>query len=375
MKPLMVTLTLFTLTVTASADEIDVLKSVQAGAGGAAEARTARDTLVAGGAKNLLPVLQAFRGSGPLAANWLRSAFEAIADTEQKAGRSLPKGELLAFIRDTTQSPTARRLAYEWLLIRSPELESEVIPEMLLDPSPDFRRDAVARLIDQAKAAEGNAAVELYQQALKGAVHEDQVKTISKALRDAGQTVDIQKHFGFLTSWKIIGPFDNKEMKGYAVAYAPESELDLSAEYDGQLGKVKWEPIVTEDDYGVVDIGKQIQNYKGSLMYVTTTYNSDGDQDVEFRLGTPNAWKLWVNGELVFEREEYHRSTRMDQYRIPVSLKAGPNTVMLKICQNEQEQSWAQDYKFQIRVCDSTGSAVLPAAQTAQNISVRKENL
>lgn len=375
MKPLMVTLTLFTLTVTASADEIDVLKSVQAGAGGAAEARTARDTLVAGGPKNLLPVLQAFRGSGPLAANWLRSAFEAIADAEQKAGRSLPKGELLAFVRDTTQSPTARRLAYEWLLIRSPELESEVIPEMLLDPSPDFRRDAVARLIDQAKAAEGNAAVELYQQALKGAVHEDQVKTISKALRDAGQTVDIQKHFGFLTSWKIIGPFDNKEMKGYAIAYAPESELDLSAEYDGQLGKVKWEPIVTEDDYGVVDIGKQIQNYKGSLMYVTTTYNSDGDQDVEFRLGTPNAWKLWVNGELVFEREEYHRSTRMDQYRIPVSLKSGPNTVMLKICQNEQEQSWAQDYKFQIRVCDSTGSAVLPAAQTAQNISVRKENL
>ena len=73
----------------------------------------------------------------------------------------------------------------------------------------------------------------------------------------------------------------------------------------------------------MIDIAKQIENYKGSLMYAATTWTSDKDQQVEIRLGTPNSWKLWVNGELVFEREEYHRSSKLDQYRVPVTLKVG----------------------------------------------------
>ena len=161
--------------------------------------------------------------------------------------------------------------------------------------------------------------------------------------------------------------------KGFATAFGPELDLsagkdpDPQAEYDGQLAKVKWQPIATTDDYGVVDIAKQIENYKGSLMYATTTWTSDKDQQVEIRLGTPNSWKLWVNGKLVFEREEYHRSSQLDQYRVPVTLNAGKNMLMFKICQNEQTQDWAQRYQFQIRVCNSTGSAILPSTSTARS--------
>ena len=350
---------------TVSADDIDVLKSVGPGSRGATEARAARDRLAAAGTDNLIPILQAFEGSSVLAQNWLRSAFEGIADAEIKQGNYLAKDKLLKFVMDTAGAPQARRLAYEWLLKRTPELEAELIPKMLLDPSPEFRRDAVKRLLDQAEQASGDDAVGLYREALKGAVHEDQVTAVSKALRDAGEEVDLQKHFGFLTTWHIIGPFDNKEKKGYPIAYPPESAIDLAAAYDGQLGEVKWQEYATEDDYGLMNIADEIENYKGSLMYATTTYNSGRSQDVQFRLGTPNAWKLWVNGELVFEREEYHRSTRMDQYRIPVSLKAGNNVIMLKVCQNEQDEPWAQRYQFQLRVCDRTGSAIAPVKTTA----------
>jgi hypothetical protein len=259
-------------------------------------------------------------------------------------------------------------------------IEAELIPDMLLDPSPEFRRDAVAKLISEASAAEAAAATPIYQKAMSGAVHEDQVKQIAEALRKNGETVNIQKHFGFLSQWMVIGPFDNKEEKGFAVAYTPETTaaegkpLDPAAEYDGQLGKVKWQAVVTEDDYGVLDIARQIQNYKGSLMYASTSWKSDREQNVEVRLGTPNAWKLWVNGKLVFEREEYHRSSAMDQYKVPVSLKAGENILLLKVCQNEQTQDWAQKYQFQLRVCDSTGSAVLPVSTTAKNDVSSGEN-
>lgn len=340
-----------------SADEIQTLQAVGEFAKGTQEARSASETLQVGGAANLIPILKGFQGSSKLASNWLRSTFEAIADSELKAGRDLPKGDLLSFVKDTSNHPSARRLAYEWVLKRSPQLKDQLIPEMLLDPSPEFRRDAVQMLIEKAQQAEGQEATAIWQKALSGAVHEDQVSQISKALKEQEVEVNIQQHFGFLSDWTIIGPFDNKEEKGYAKKYPPESSVDPKAEYEGQLGPVKWEPIQTDDDYGVVNIAEDIENHKGSLMYATTIWKSTKPQSLQVRLGTPNAWKLWVNGELVFQREEYHRSTRMDQYQIPVQLKAGDNRILLKVCQNEQEQSWAQRYQFQLRVCDATGSS------------------
>lgn len=347
------------------ADDLDALKSVGQFSKGTQTAKLASEALKAGGAKNLIPVLKAFDGASPLSANWLRSTFEAIADAEIKSGQSLPKDQFLAFIKDTKNSAAARRLAYEWLLIRRPELKSQLIPGMLRDPSPEFRRDAVALLLANAAEVEGDQATGLYQKALQGAVHEDQVKTISKALRESGVEVDLQRHFGFLTDWKIIGPFNNKEGVGYAAEYPPESEINSAAEYEGQLGAVKWDAIQTTDDFGIVNIAADVKNHKGSVMYVTATYRSASEKPVEFRLGTPNAWKLWVNDKLEFEREEYHRSTQMDQYRVPVQLKAGQNTILLKLCQNEQTQSWAQKYQFQLRVSDATGAAVLPSITTA----------
>lgn len=95
-------------------------------------------------------------------------------------------------------------------------------------------------------------------------------------------------------------------------------------------------------------------------MYAYCEFKCDQARDVEIRLGTPNGWKLWVNGELAFAHEEYHQSMRMDQYRTGVSLKAGANTILLKICQNEQTEDWAQRWEFQVRVCDATGAAVRP---------------
>jgi len=343
------------------ADALTALKSVGAGSEGSAAAREALQTIAKSGRENLVPTLKAFRGASPLATNWLRNAFEALASSVRTGHLELPEQKLVDFIKDTKESPAARRLAYEWLLRQNDDLEQQLIPEMLLDPSPEFRRDAVAMLMEAAQDAESpQQGKMLFRRALKGAVHEDQVKSIARQLRSEGEEVDIQKHFGFLTSWKIIGPFDNKDEAGFAVAYPPESHPDPSEAFEGQLGEVSWEPIATEDDFGVIDIAEQIENYKGSLMYAATIFHSEADADVEVRLGTPNAWKLWVNDELVFEREEYHRSTQMDQYRVPVRLKKGANRIMVKICQNEMTQDWAQRYQFQLRVCDATGAAVLP---------------
>lgn len=353
------------------ADSIAVLQAARPGGAGSLANQQAAAVLVQHGEAAALPILHAFREASPVGANWLRNAFEQIDSELAAAKKPLSAKVLEGFIADVNNAPTARRLAYESLRRQDPEVEARLIPGLLLDPSPEFRRDAVSLLISAAAAAEGPAAVEMYRKAFSGAVHEDQVKQISEALRKAGETVDISRHFGFVSSWMIAGPFDNREEKGFAVAYAPEMEIassgpDLSREYEGMdARKVNWQPIETTDDFGVVDIAKQIENYKGSAMYATAVWTSSTAQTLQVRLGTPNAWKLWVNGKLVFEREEYHRSSQMDQYAVPISLQAGRNTIALKICQNEQTQDWAQKYQYQLRICDATGAGVLPAAATA----------
>ena len=342
---------------------VELLRSVRRETNSAA-AREAGRKLAADGAVNLLPVLKGLQGASALGGNWLRSVFETIASQETRAGRMLPADVLTKFIQGTGNAPAARRLAYEWLLRQDPALEHNLIPGLLEDDHPDFRRDAVALLIDRAKSSQGDAATQLYKAALRGAVHDDQVTVIAEALEAAGQPVNLQQHFGFLSKWNIIGPFENREMKGYATTYPPEVTLDPDAAYAGQLARVSWQTISSDDSYGLVDIAQQIKNYKGSLMYAATTFHSPDKRRAEFRLGTPNAWKMWVNSNLVFEREEYHRTTRMDQYRVPVALQAGENTIMLKVCQNEQEENSAQKYQFQLRVVDSSGAAVLSSGST-----------
>jgi len=361
-------------------EAVGILQSARTAGQGSRENQRALVALTGSGERAMLPILTGFQQATPEGLNWLRNAFEQIAESLRASRKPLPVDALRAFVLETGNSADARRLAFDTMVSEDGRVAEQLIPGMLNDPSPEFRRDAVELLLQQAGKAEGAAATELYRRALAGAVHEDQVKTISEALRKAGETVDISRHFGFVTSWKIVGPFDNREEKGFGVAYAPETEIvqerpNLEAEYDGMNGKVRWQTVETTDDFGVVDIAKQIENFKGSAMYAVAEWSSPAQQTLQVRLGTPNAWKLWVNGALVFEREEYHRSTQLDQYSVPVQLKPGVNVLAFKICQNEQTQDWAQKYQFQLRVCDSTGVGVLPGPVVVRNGVSRKTAL
>jgi len=339
-------------------------------------ASEAVQALSSGSTADILPILASFEGASPLAANYLRNAVETIADRALESDESIPAEQLEAFILDIERDPRARRLAFEVLKKVDPSAEERLIPGMLRDPSPEFRRDAVTRLIDQAETLEESdkkssdrEAVALYRKALTGATDADLVKDISKALKKHGEDVNVVRHFGFLTGWRIIGPFDNRDGVGFDRVYPPEESLDFSATLKGKEGEVRWQKITTDDRFGIIDIAESIAPHKGAVMYLATTFESDRAREIEFRLGTPNAWKLWLNGEYLFGRDEYHRGMAIDQYQVPAKLKAGNNVILLKLCQNEQTQDWAQRYQIQIRVCDPSGVAVLPGESKTAAVS------
>lgn len=93
--------------------------------------------------------------------------------------------------------------------------------------------------------------------------------------------------------------------------------------------------------------------------YAFTEFNAAAAGPAELRLGCKNGWKVWFNGALLFGRDEYHRGARIDQYRLPVTLKAGKNTILVKACQNEEVKDWTKEWEFQLRVCDASGTAIL----------------
>lgn len=327
-------------------------------------------------AAELPGILRGFEDANPLAANYLRGAVEAIADRTLKEQKPLPAKELETFVVDTHNDPRARRLAYELLQRLDPAVSDRLIPGMLLDPSPEFRRDAVARLLNEGtrllkEAKDEDAAKVTYQKALSGATDADQVKEIVKQLKALNVEVNLQQHFGFLTTWQFVGPFDNVGLKGFEAIYPPEEKLDFAAKYEGQKGEVVWDKVVSDHEYGIVNIAKQIAPYKGAAMYLATDFHSPTARSVELRLGTPNAWKIWVNGQMLFGRDEYHRGMAIDQYRVRADLKPGTNTILLKLCQNEQTEDWAQRYEFQLRVCDPSGIGIASQAvpSTSQQTS------
>lgn len=312
----------------------------------------------------ILPILSAMDGAGPLAGNWLRSAVEVIVERELAAGRPLPMGELKAFLLDTRQSPRARRLAFDLLAKVDPETAGKLVPGMLNDPATEMRRDAVQQLMDEGagliEAGKTDAANLIYRQALHAARDVDQIQTIARQLTGKlKQSIDLPEHFGFLLWWKVIAPFDNTGREGFDTVFPPEKSIDLEAAYPGKSGEVRWQDFASTDDYGKVDFNQPFGPLKEVTGYAFTTFDAAEARPAEIRLGCKDAWKIWFNGKLLFGRDEYHRGQRIDQYKLPVQLKKGENTILIKLCQNEQTQDWTVEWEFQMRICDAAGAAIL----------------
>ncbi len=347
---------------------IDAIVSVGREGQGNEAASAAWKALVKGGPASLRAILDASGRGNVVADNWLRLAATVIADDALAAKMALPLQELEAYVSDTSHTPQARLLAFD-LIRQADSAKADVIePGLLNDPSQELRRGAVQRLIDEgrklADAKQEAPAKTTFARALDAARDEDQVKVIADALVKLGVEVDLPRHFGFLMKWQVIGPFENTKREGFDTAFPPEKEIKLDAAYPGkpddkgQPTTVKWQPFESKHEYGKLDFNKPLGMLKSSTAYAVTTFDAPEARNVELRLGCKNAWKVWVNGELIFGRDEYHRGQKMDQYKLNAKFKKGPNTILVKCCQNEQTEQWTVEWEFQLRVCDATGTAV-----------------
>ncbi|MEZ6108581.1 MAG: hypothetical protein R3B96_21475 [Pirellulaceae bacterium] len=336
-----------------------VIKQVDRFGEGNVEASRAVRALSNVPASRLPEVLTAMNGASPLSANWFRAAVEAIADRDPQA---VPVPELLGFLRDRSNGPYARGLAFDLVVDREPDSREALIETFLDDPCLELRYMAIEqgmnRVRELASNEENEAATAGYTALLEAARNPDQITSIAAELEKLGSPVDLTEHFGFVTAWHLIGPFDNRDKIGFEAVYAPEDTIDLAGVYAGKEGELKWSQHRTEEANGVVNLNVAVGKHMGAVGYAFTTIVVPDDIVAEVRLGSPNGNQVWINGELVISNHVYHAGNSIDQYAGRVTLLKGENHILVKVCQNEQTDSWAQDWQFQLRLCDASGKKI-----------------
>jgi hypothetical protein len=356
------------------------IKGVRGEGAGNQEAGAAWKELVKIGPRALLPTLAAMRDNELVVNNWLRAAVDAIAETMTQNRQAMPVKELEQFIKDRKNSGVGRRLAYEWLCRVDDTASKRLLPDMLDDPASELRRDAVAAVIkrgeEQLKANNQSGGIETLRTAFAAARDVDQVDLLSQKLGKLGVKVDVSSHFGCIMRWRVIGPFDNTGGNGFATVYPPEKGIDLTKRYKGKTGDVKWSDQLARDARGLIDLNKVYDGMlKGTTAYAYAIIDSPREQKVQLRAGTKNAVKVFLNGKQVFARDEYHHTvTMLDNHIAFGTLKAGHNEILIKVCQNEQNEAWTKEWEFLLRICDELGGGVeFKVATPEQAKSDKKE--
>ncbi|MDW8243959.1 MAG: hypothetical protein RMJ88_12175 [Thermogemmata sp.] len=337
---------------------------------GNAAAAQAWQTLVAAGRAAFFPALRAVREDQPIAANWLRTALDAIVEKEQAAGRTLPLAELEAFVTDRRQAPRARFWAYEWLVQAQPSARDRMLPLCLDDPSLELRRLAIAYELDRLERS-GRADSRAELERLFGFARDrDQVDALAQRISQAGGQADVTRHFGFCTHLEWLGPWDAPGSQGYSLAYPPEKEPLAAGPFRGKdQREIQWQTAETTDRYGLFDLNKLVGKHKDAVVFMRAVLRAPQPTPCQIRVTSPTAVKIFLNGEFLFGREEYHHGTNFDAHIAPATLRAGDNIVLIKVCQNNQQESWAQAWQVQVRICDATGGPI-PALQQV----IRQQN-
>ncbi|MYB66195.1 tetratricopeptide repeat protein, partial [Candidatus Poribacteria bacterium] len=160
-------------------------------------------------------------------------------------------------------------------------------------------------------------------------------------------------------AWLILGPFDNTAGIGYDMEYIPEDtgEIDLTEKYEGVDEQINWKKLNDDVLDGFIDLGHNI-NWRVSYAYATVT--SPDKREVFFRFSSDDQGKIWLNGKKVFADAAAQQAI-LDRNTIPVTLKAGKNTILVKVC--NEEIAWG----FYLRITDADGKPIVKINDAKDN--------
>jgi tetratricopeptide (TPR) repeat protein len=151
------------------------------------------------------------------------------------------------------------------------------------------------------------------------------------------------------SKWFVIGPFDNKS--GFNKVFPPEKKIKLDKFYKGKSQSITWQ--CANDGFydGYVDLQRILKQYNWSVGYGLIYIKNPDSKNVQIRVGTNDAAKVWLNDELVWKFNS-GRDASFDDDIIKVALKPGLNKILIKVC--NRISLWG----YYFRITDEEGNGL-----------------
>lgn len=174
--------------------------------------------------------------------------------------------------------------------------------------------------------------------------------------------------FPSINAWLVVGPFDCPFEVSMATPFGPERTGDLEPRGDEAYEAAspggsndgtprRWRPVVRDASFMrdphaefVVDLHAAFGRHcNHAVAYAMTSLHVDEDRDLVLALGSDDVVAVWLNGRKEFEND-VQRGYGSRQDRVPLRLRRGRNTLLLKITQ--AVGAWA----FGAHLIDEQGS-------------------
>ncbi|MCS7270669.1 MAG: VCBS repeat-containing protein, partial [Gemmataceae bacterium] len=141
-----------------------------------------------------------------------------------------------------------------------------------------------------------------------------------------------------LGEWYAVGPFRHPGgMSNFDTRFAPETEpFDPNKVYKGKRDMpIKW----TRKNYTDGAINSLVEFGNNCATYLYREIEAAAPMRLPVSLGSDDTLTVWLNGEKILS-ENVGRACAPDQNQAVLNLKAGKNTLLMKICNGEGDYAF-----------------------------------
>jgi transglutaminase-like putative cysteine protease len=157
---------------------------------------------------------------------------------------------------------------------------------------------------------------------------------------------------GYVTTFRVIGPFDNEGKAGFDKPTPVEDKRmeapDMQATYPGRERPVAWRELPEVTRNGFVPFGALMRPLENVCGLAETFVKSEKARPRTLWVGAGGAVKVYWNGSVVLADPAY-RAPSPDRSVAMVGAHAGWNRLLVKVCTTNA--SWG----FQLRIGDEKG--------------------
>jgi hypothetical protein len=160
--------------------------------------------------------------------------------------------------------------------------------------------------------------------------------------------------------WLLFGPVSlDTPALARAESFGISMPVDFEATYANQDGTQRWLPAPQFVDGNVATLSGE-----SAAAYLARSIEASEAKTVLARVGTGDAIQVWLNGELIWDREE-QRSFSPTQKTLELPLRKGSNELLVKLVNYAWE--WQFQFAFEPRVATSAPANVDALLATAKD--------